>query len=101
VQLLTVAVEPAGDRVVVQLRGEADLSVLPLLTEGLRSAAEAGDPVEVDLAEVRFFDCSCLTALRAFRASQRAAGRNCRLVGVPPRVRRLLALTGQEDLLTG
>ena len=99
--LLTVAVEPTGDRVVVQLRGEADLSVVPLLAEGLRDAAEAGDPVEVNLAEVHFFDCSCLNALSTFRAAQRAAGRDCLLVAVPSHVRRLLALTGREDLLAG
>jgi anti-anti-sigma factor len=101
VPLLTVAVEPTSDGVRVQLHGEADLSVLVLLTEGLRDAAEAGNPVEVDLADVHFFDCSCLGALSSFRDSQRAAGRDCRLVGVPPRVRRLLALTGREDLLAG
>ena len=99
-ELLTVAVEPAGDRIVVQLRGEADLSVVPLLVERLRDAAAAGDPVEVDLADVGFLDCACLNALSAFSAAQRAAGRDCRLVGAPPLVRRLLALTGREDLLT-
>jgi anti-anti-sigma factor len=100
VELLDVAVEPGRDRVVVHLRGEADLSVVPLLTDGLREAAEAGDPVEVDLAGVGFLDCACLSALTTFRAAQRAAGRECRLVHVPPSVRRLLALAGREDLLT-
>jgi anti-anti-sigma factor len=101
VDLLSVAVEAAGDRTVVQLRGEADMSVLPLLVERLREAAAAGDPVEVDLADVGFLDCACLNALSAFFADQRAVGRACRLVGVPPFVRRLLALTGREDLLRG
>jgi anti-anti-sigma factor len=100
VELLTVAVEPGTDRVVVHLRGEADLSVLPLLTAGLRDAAAAGDPVEVDLSGVGFFDCSCLSALSRFRAAQFAAGRGCRLVSVPPSVLRLLALAGREDLLS-
>ena len=99
-ELLSVAIEPGDDRVVVHLRGEADLSVLPLLTDGLREAAQAGDPVEVDLAEVGFFDCACLSALSTFRAAQRATGRDCRLVHVPPSVRRLLTLAGREDLLT-
>jgi anti-anti-sigma factor len=99
VDLLTVAVEAAGGRVVVQLRGEADLSVVPLLVEGLREAAAASDAVEVDLTDVDFFDCSCLSVLSDFRAAQQAAGRDCRLVGVSPAVRRLLALTGREDLL--
>jgi anti-anti-sigma regulatory factor len=56
--------------------------------------------VEVDVAAVRFCDASCLAALSDFRAEIRAAGRTCRLVGVPPRTRRLLRLAGREDLLT-
>jgi anti-anti-sigma factor len=101
VELLNVAVEAAGDRIVVQLRGEADMSVVPLLVDRLLDAAAAGDPVEVDLADVGFLDCACLNALSTFSAAQRAAGRGCRLVSVPPLVRRLLVLTGREDLLAG
>jgi anti-anti-sigma factor len=97
---LTVTVAPAPDRVVVRLRGEADLSSRGALTEGLWGAAGIGDPVEVDLAEVRFCDSSCFGALSAFRSDLDAAGRTCRLVGVPPRTRRLLRLAGREDLLT-
>jgi anti-anti-sigma factor len=94
VPLLTVAVTPAPERVVVRLAGEADLSTRPLLDEGLRDAAAAGDPVEVDLGDVRFFDSSCLGALGSFSAHLRAGGRTCRLVAVPPRTRRLIDLTG-------
>jgi anti-sigma B factor antagonist len=97
--LLTVAVAPAADRVVVRLAGEADLSTRPLLDQGLHDAATAGDPVEVDLGEVRFFDSSCLGALGSFSARQSASGRSVRLVGVPPRTRRLIDLAGLADLL--
>jgi anti-sigma B factor antagonist len=98
-ELLTVAVEAAGGRTVVRLCGEADVSVVPLLTERLRDAAAAGNPIVVDLADVAFLDCACLNALSIFSAAQRAAGRDSRLTGVPPFVRRLLVLTGREDLL--
>jgi anti-sigma B factor antagonist len=96
---LTVAVAPAADRVVVHLAGEADLSTRGVLDQGLRDAAAAGDPVEVDLADVRFFDSSCLGTLGAFSAQLGASGRTCRLVGVPPRTRRIIDLAGLGDLL--
>jgi anti-anti-sigma factor len=99
--MLTVAVDPAADRVVVRLSGEADLSTRPLLARGLTEAAAAGDPVEVDLGGVRFFDSSCLGALGAFSAELRARGRRCRLVGVPPRTARIIDLAGLGDLLAG
>jgi anti-sigma B factor antagonist len=99
VPLLTVAVAPAADRVVVRLAGEADLSTRSVLDQGLREAAAAGDPVEVDLGDVRFFDSSCLGALGAFTARLGASGRTCRLVGVPPRTRRIIDLAGLGDLL--
>jgi anti-anti-sigma factor len=99
VPLLTVDVAPVADRVVVRLAGEADLSTRLLLDQGLRDAAAAGDPVEVDLGAVRFFDSSCLGALGTFCARQDAAGRSCRLVGVPARTRRLIDLAGLGDLL--
>ena len=97
--LLTVALTPAADRVVVRLAGEADLSTRPLLVRGLDDAAAAGDPVEVDLGEVRFFDSSCLGALGAASTRMQAAGRTLRLVGVPPRTRRLIDLAGLGGVL--
>jgi len=99
VPLLTVSVAPAADRVVVRLAGEADLSTRPLLDQGLADAAAEGDPIEVDLGAVRFFDASCLGALGVFRARLSASGRTCRLVGVPPRTRRIIDLAGLGDLL--
>jgi anti-sigma B factor antagonist len=101
VPLLTVDVAPAADRVVVRLTGEADLSTRPLLDRGLQDAAAAGNPVEVDLGAVRFFDSSCLGTLGSFSARLSAGGRTCRLVGVPPRTRRIIDLAGLGDLLAG
>jgi anti-sigma B factor antagonist len=99
VPLLTVAVAPAADRVVVRLAGEADLSTRSVLDQGLHEAAAAGDPVEVDLGDVTFFDSSCLGTLGAFTARLGASGRTCRLVGVPPRTQRIIDLAGLGDLL--
>jgi anti-sigma B factor antagonist len=99
VPLLTVAVAPVADRVVVHLAGEADLSTQALLDQGLQDAAAAGDPIEVDLGDVRFFDSSCLGTLGSFSARLSESGRTCRLVGVPPRTRRIIDLAGLGDLL--
>jgi anti-anti-sigma factor len=96
---LTVAVAPRADRVVVSLTGEADLSSRSELALRLTDAARAGDPVELDLAGVRFFDSSCIGTIGRFSRSQRSAGRHCRLVGVPPRTRRLIELVGLTDQL--
>jgi anti-anti-sigma factor len=99
VPLLTLAVTPADDHVVVRVSGEADLSTRPQLVRGLQQAAAAGDPVVVDLASVRFFDSSCLGALGCFSADLAARGRTVRLTGVPRRTLRLIDLAGLTDLL--
>ena len=97
---LTIDVTRAVDRVLVHLRGEADLAAVPLLLERLWAAAAAGDPVDVHVAEVRFCDGTCLRVLGDFHADLDGAGRTCRLVDVPPRTRRLLQLSGRSDLLS-
>lgn len=97
--LLTVVIAPTADRVVVRLAGEADLSTRAVLAQGLQDAADAGDPVEVDLRAVRFCDSSCLGTLGTFSTRLGASGRSCRLVGVPPRTRRIIDLAGLGDVL--
>jgi anti-anti-sigma factor len=93
VPLLTVAHVPAPDRIVVRLTGETDLSTAPLLTRELARAAARGTPsVIVDVAGVRFWDCSGLHALADLTAELGRAGRDVRIVGAGPQTRRLIAL---------
>jgi anti-anti-sigma factor len=96
---LTVDVTDAADRTVVHLSGEADLSGCSALAAALHEVTGSTGPVDVDLAEVRFFDSSCLGLLRGFGAELTAAGRTFRLVAVPPRTRRVLEIAGNADLL--
>ena len=95
--LLDIAVLTDEERVVVRLTGEADLSTSAELAAALgRAAALGSGDVFVDVAGVRFCDCSGLRALAAFGTRY---GRACRLTGASQRLRRLLELAGFTDLL--
>ena len=98
--LLTVALVPAPDRIVVRLTGESDLSTGPLLGDGLARAASRGThTVIVDVSSVRFWDCSGLHALADLTAELRTAGRHCRIVGAGRATRRLIAMAHFTDAL--
>jgi anti-anti-sigma factor len=93
VPLLTVALVPAPDRLVVRLTGEADLSTASLLTGELARAAALGTPsVIVDVAGARFWDCSGLHALADLTSDLGRAGRQVRVVGAGAQTRRLIAM---------
>jgi anti-anti-sigma factor len=102
VPLLDVTLVPAPDQVVVRITGDADLSTAPLIADALSRAAALGTrQVVVDVAGVRFWDCSGLHALSTFTADVGAAGRSCRIVGAPAATRRLIRaadLDGRLDL---
>ena len=90
---LMVALVPAPDRIVVRLTGDTDLSSAPLLTAELARSAHRGTrSVIVDVAGVRFWDCSGLHALADLTAELGRAGRQVRIVGAGPATRRLIAL---------
>ena len=91
--LLTVALVPAPDRIVVRLIGEADLSTAPLLSDELaRAAARGTRSVIVDVSAVRFWDCSGLHALADLTSELVDDGRQVRLVGAGRQTRRLIAM---------
>jgi anti-anti-sigma factor len=95
---LQTAVVPAPGQVVVRLTGEADVSTTPRLTTALQQAAAVGHgAVVVDVAGVRFRDCSGLQALAAFTDALVPAGRRCRIVGAPAPTRRLVRSAGLGD----
>jgi anti-anti-sigma factor len=101
VPLLNVALVPAPDFVVVRLTGESDLSTAAQLKDALSQAAGlATDSVVVDVAAVRFWDCSGLHALADFTADLARAGRQCRIVGTTAATRRLVVLAGFAPDLT-
>jgi anti-anti-sigma factor len=80
---------------VVRLTGESDLSTSGLLVDALAQASGLGtDSVVVDVAGVRFWDCSGLHALADVTADLLRDGRQCRVVGATPATRRLIVLAG-------
>jgi anti-anti-sigma factor len=100
VPLLNVTLVPAPDQVVVRITGDADLSTAALIAEALGRAAGLGTrQVVIDVAGVRFWDCSGLHALSEFTAELEAAGRSCRLVGAPAATRRLIGAAILTDNL--
>jgi anti-anti-sigma factor len=100
VPLLNVALVPAPDQVVVRLTGDADLSTSGLIADALLQAAGLGTrQVVVDVAGVRFWDCSGLHALVACTRDLRNDGRSCRIVGALPATRRLIAAARLTDEL--
>jgi anti-anti-sigma factor len=100
VSLLDLAAVADGGDVVVHLSGEADLSTVGELADGLRAAAALGSgAVLLDVAALRFCDCSALRVVASFVAEVRSAGRGSRLLSASGAVRRLIELAGFADLL--
>ena len=98
--LLTVALVPGPDQVVVRLTGEGDLSTLPILSDALVEAALVGTArVVVDVAAVRFWDSSSLRVLASVTAELATSGRSCRLVGATAATRRLIRAAAFGDAL--
>ena len=98
--LLTIALVPGPDQVVVRLTGEGDLSTLPVLSDALVRAALLGTArVVVDVATVRFWDSSSLRALASVTAELAASGRTCRIVGATAAMRRLIQAAAFSDAL--
>jgi anti-anti-sigma factor len=100
VPLLSTALVPGPDQVVVRLTGEIDLSTVEQLRRALLDAAEAGTArVVVDVAQATFWDCSGLHELAVFTDELARAGRQCRIVRAIPATRRLIGLADYAPLL--
>lgn len=95
-----VAVEDEGGTIVVCPEGELDLAVADSFRRELQDAVRAADrAVHVDLAAVTFIDSTALAAL--VDAWRQAAERSVVLCVLrpAPNVRRVLAITGLDQLL--
>lgn len=98
--LLNVALVPAPAQTVVRLTGEVDLSTAGLLADALEQACRLEtESVVVDVARVRFWDCSGLHVLADVTAELARAGRRCRIVGATPATRRLVVLADFATVL--
>lgn len=100
-EILTLQVRRRPGSVLVAAAGEIDISTVPRLRAVLGSAAAGGLRVLVDLEEVSFIDASGLGALAVAAGRAAAAGGSLHVTAAPPRVRRLLKVTGLgQHLLT-
>jgi anti-sigma B factor antagonist len=93
---LRVARTPTGLRV----DGELDLATAPVLAAHLAPLPDGGGDVVVDVSGIRFVDSTGLSVLVQAHHAARSAGRRLVLVAPSLRVRRLLQITGLDDVMT-
>lgn len=87
------------DTAVVTLTGELDLHVVREINDALTGALATHRHVACDTTSVTFADSSILgTFVMVARAAEQAGG-TFRLVGAQPNLRRLLRLTGLDQIL--
>jgi anti-sigma B factor antagonist len=95
--------EPTTERTTLRLYGELDLKTVDELTNLLRESITntEGANVAVDLSEVTFIDTTTISALiRAYKQAAQAR-QTLSVTGATGLVRRVLAVTGVLQLLTG
>jgi len=88
------------DGVCVAVAGEVDTYTAPQMLAALLAALETDPRLTVDLSAVTFMDSQGLSALLRTRQETERRGGSLRLEGVPPRVLKLLELTGMDAVFT-
>lgn len=99
---LKVTTRTQGGHVVVSVQGEIDLYTVPRLRGELASALAGGGPVRlvVDLSGVEFCDSIGVNALLAAHRQAREAGGDLELLAPRAGVRKILQVTGLEQVFT-
>jgi anti-sigma B factor antagonist len=94
----SVTIEPRGGAVLVRPSGELDVMTAPMLEQALARVVSEHRDVLIDLSGVVFADCAGLRPIR--RAVERRSGdaTSVRIFGAPPRVERVLGLTGLRSM---
>jgi anti-anti-sigma factor len=83
----------------LRLRGELDMSTVPVLQARLQAASEANEPVVLDLAELDFVDSSGLRLFIAARLGRKQDGWSVALRNAGKTVRRTFAVAGLDPSL--
>ncbi|MGK5448628.1 STAS domain-containing protein [Streptomyces radiopugnans] len=98
---LTMRIRPmSDDRFLLVLAGELDHHNADRIVDGVRSALGAGaTTVLLDLSHVSFLDSTGITRLLLADRAVRAAGGRLALIAPSEPVRRLLSLTGVDQVL--
>lgn len=88
---VTFSVDVVGTELHLAVRGELDLSCAEQFDRLFDLGTECIRSLELDLTDLTFCDVAGVNALTGFRSFHETHGRDVRLVGVRPQVRRLLA----------
>lgn len=93
-------VSPDSVVTVVRLSGELDMATEQSVAHAVDEAlATTHEVVRLDLTALRFCDVRGLASLFEARERLQRAHRRLEVTGVPPCVRRMLAVTGLQDHL--
>jgi anti-sigma B factor antagonist len=84
--------------VVVALRGELDVSDAASAETAITAVMVPGQSLIIDMSALDFMDCASLGALLRVRGLARSGGGDVVLAAPPRRPRRLLVLTGQDQV---
>jgi len=97
--LLTWDVRAHRELAVVAVSGELDIDSARGLERDLAPVADAGRPLILDLAGLRFCDCAGLSLFLRVQQRARAAGGSLHLAALTPRVLRVLTAARLADVL--
>jgi anti-anti-sigma factor len=98
--LMTVVVRTGRTRTIVVLRGEADYSTAPVLSDALSRASALGvRDVVIDLGELRFIDCASCGVFAVGRQSLGRQGRKMTFRSPSRLVARVLGFFELSDLI--
>ena len=96
---LTITASPTPAALVLEVAGDLDHTNAQQLRRAAREAAlPAGRLLAVDLGKLTFCDSSGITALIAVRNHVVSVGAQVALVAVPANTRRLLDMTGLDQV---
>ena len=87
-----------GGHVVVALRGDLDVTSEADAEAAITALAAPGRSLILDLSALDFIDCSALGVLLRVRGLTQRGGGDVVLAAPRPLVRRLLALTGNDEV---
>ena len=96
--LLTWDVRAHRELAVVAVSGELDIDSARGLERDLAPVADAGRPLILDLAGLRFCDCAGLSLFLRVQQRARAAGGSLHLAALTPRVLRVLTAARLADV---
>ena len=97
--LLTWTVQSSGQLDIIMAVGELDISTAPGLCGHLKSLADAGRHLILDLAGVRFCDCAGLSCFLNLQQRATAADGSLYLAAPTATVRRVITLTHLGDVV--